>query len=185
MRNICLPDEISAKIHRIFVCKPRPIKPRSIMRDSVLNLSAPRRDTHRSERLPMTLPDALPANDPKALASLTAACDLYETALMENDLDTLDALFLDSAYTLRFGVGENLYGIEDIRAFRKSRTGGSPQRAVLRREIVTLGPELGLCNLAFQRDGSPRIGRQSQTWVNTPTGWRVISAHVSLMADQS
>lgn len=133
----------------------------------------------------MTLPNTLLFNEPDPITTLTEACDKYEKALMENDLTTMDDLFLDSPQTLRFGVGENLYGIEEIREFRKTRTGGSPQRKVLRREIVTLGPDIGLCNLAFQREGGTRIGRQSQTWVRTKNGWRVISAHVSLMQDQS
>ncbi|WP_305968103.1 MULTISPECIES: oxalurate catabolism protein HpxZ [unclassified Mameliella] len=124
-------------------------------------------------------------NQPAALAELTAACDLYEKALMENDLEVLDGLFWDNPNTLRYGVGENLYGIEEIRAFRKGRTGGSPQREVIRREITTLGPDVGICNLQFQRVGSTRVGRQSQTWVRTEDGWRVIAAHVSLMQDGS
>lgn len=124
-------------------------------------------------------------NDPETHASLTAACDSYETALMTNALETLDALFWDDPRTLRYGVGENLYGIGEIRAFRLARPGGSPQREVLRREIVTFGTDMGICNLEFQRVGGSRIGRQSQTWLRTAEGWRVISAHVSLMQDVS
>jgi hypothetical protein len=124
-------------------------------------------------------------NLPGPLSELTAACDIYETALMENDLDRLDALFWDSPLTLRYGVGENLYGIDEIRDFRKGRTGGSPPRDVLRREIVTYGENLGVCNLEFRRRGGDRIGRQSQTWMKTEDGWRVVSAHVSLMQEGS
>lgn len=124
-------------------------------------------------------------NDPASLSDLTAACDAYEAALMKNDLETLDALFWASAHTLRYGVGENLYGIDAIRDFRKGRTGGSPQRTVLRREITTFGTEMGTCNLEFQRAGNARIGRQSQTWLRTEAGWRIVAAHVSLMADGS
>lgn len=127
----------------------------------------------------------LALNLPGPLGELTAACDQYETALMENDLDRLDALFWDSPLTLRYGVGENLYGIGEIRDFRKGRSGGSPQREVLRREIVTFGEEMGICNLEFRRHGGQRVGRQSQTWLKTAEGWRVVSAHVSLMQDVS
>ena len=124
-------------------------------------------------------------NLPEPLAELTAACDAYEMALMENDLDRLDELFWNSPLTLRYGVGENLYGIDAIRAFRKGQTGGAPQREVLRREIVTFGTDTGLCNLEFRRHGSARVGRQSQTWLKTGEGWRVVAAHVSIMPDGS
>ncbi|WP_108662150.1 oxalurate catabolism protein HpxZ [Acuticoccus kandeliae] len=121
-------------------------------------------------------------NAPDALESLTAACDTYEAALGANDLDTLDSLFWDSPHTLRYGVGENLYGIEAIREFRRSRPGGSPPRNVLRRQITTFG-DMGVCDLEFQRIGGTKIGRQSQTWMRTADGWRIVAAHVSLMAD--
>lgn len=124
---------------------------------------------------------SMAVNLPGPLAELTTACDEYETALMENDLDLLDALFWDNSLTLRYGVGENLYGISEIRDFRKGRAGGSPQRDVLRREIVTFGSDMGVCNLEFRRQGGSRIGRQSQTWLKTAEGWRIVSAHVSLM----
>ncbi|MCI5076108.1 oxalurate catabolism protein HpxZ [Oricola sp.] len=126
---------------------------------------------------------AINLRDP--LDELTAVCDQYETALMENDIDRLDALFWNDSHTLRYGVGENLYGISEIRDFRKGRAGGSPQRDVIRREIVTFGDDMGVCNLEFKRQGGSRIGRQSQTWMKTADGWRIVSAHVSLMQDGS
>lgn len=115
------------------------------------------------------------------IAEVTAACDEYERALMTNDLDAMDALFLPAATTVRYGVGENLYGIDEIRAFRQQRPGGSPQRQVLRREITAYGADMATSNLEFQRDGSDRIGRQSQTWLRTNEGWKIVAAHVSLM----
>lgn len=120
-------------------------------------------------------------NKPAVLAELTAACDAYEAALMGNDLEAMDALFWESPQTLRYGVGEMLYGIEEIRAFRKARPGGSPQREVLRREITSFGDDMGVSNLEFRRAGGDRIGRQSQTWMKTAEGWKVVAAHVSLM----
>lgn len=124
-------------------------------------------------------------NKPDAVAELTKACDAYEKALMENDLDAMDALFWESPLTLRYGVGENLHGIDEIRDFRKGRSGGSPRRDVVRREIVTFGDDMGTCNLVFQRVGGDRQGRQSQTWMKTDAGWKVVSAHVSLMGATS
>lgn len=120
-------------------------------------------------------------NIPAVVAELTPLCDAYEQALMANDLDTLDQLFWASPSTLRYGVSENLYGIEEIRAFRVGRTGGSPQRDVLRRVITTYGHDVATCNLEFVRPATGTRGRQSQTWLRTADGWRIAAAHVSLM----
>jgi hypothetical protein len=117
------------------------------------------------------------------LAEVEAAFDRYERALMDNDVETLDALFWVSPHTVRYGVGENLYGADEIAAFRKARPGGSPQRVLLRRAITCYGEDFATANVEFQRPGGGRIGRQSQTWMRTDDGWKVISAHVSLMAD--
>lgn len=123
----------------------------------------------------------LKINDPQTLAEVQAASDRYEAALMANDLEELDRLFHPAAETIRYGVGENLYGIEEIRAFRKQRSGGSPPRENLRREITAYGSDMATVNLEFRRVGGTRIGRQSQTWIHTEEGWRIVAAHVSLM----
>jgi hypothetical protein len=124
-------------------------------------------------------------NDPDVLAEVQAAFAAYEQALMANDLDRLDALFWDSGLTVRFGPGENLYGMEAIRAFRAGRVGGSPQRSLSHTTITTFGRDFATANTEFQRVGAARPGRQSQTWVRTPDGWRVVSAHVSLLGEGS
>ncbi|WP_408743989.1 oxalurate catabolism protein HpxZ [Acetobacter persici] len=122
-------------------------------------------------------------NAPALVAEITALSDAYEKALGENDLSALDAFFYDGAETVRYGVGENLYGAEEIAAFRRARSGGSPPRKVLRRTITTWGETSAVVSLEFQREGSSRIGRQMQTWVLTEQGWKIIAAHVSLMAE--
>jgi hypothetical protein len=124
-------------------------------------------------------------NDPATLADVTAAFARYERALMENDLNALDSLFWASSHTLRYGVGENLYGIEAIREFRKARPGGSPPRVLRNTVITTYGTDFATANTEFIRDKSSSIGRQSQTWMRTAEGWRVVAAHVSLMANVS
>lgn len=124
---------------------------------------------------------ALPINLSDVLAEVTVLCDAYEAALMANDLDTLDALFWSASETLRYGIAENLYGIEEIRAFRKGRSGGSPQRDVLRRVITTYGTDVATCNLEFIRPATGTRGRQSQTWIRTIDGWKIAAAHVSLI----
>jgi hypothetical protein len=121
-------------------------------------------------------------NDAKVIAELTELAERYEAALMANDLSALDAMFWQSPDVVRLGVGENLYGIEEIAAFRAKRPGGSPQRSVLRTSIACFGRDAGVINLEFRRDGTTTIGRQSQTWIRFEEGWRIVSAHVSLMA---
>lgn len=123
-------------------------------------------------------------NAPALVAEITALSDAYEKALGENDLVALDAFFHEGPETVRYGVGENLYGAEEIAAFRRARSGGSPPRKVLRRAITILGETSAVVSLEFQREGSTRIGRQMQTWVLTDKGWKIIAAHVSLMAER-
>ena len=122
-------------------------------------------------------------NDPEVLAEVTAAFDAYEAALMANDVAALDALFWASPQVIRYGVGETLYGQDEILAFRKARPGGSPQRTLTRTVITTFGRDHATANTEFVREGSTRIGRQSHTWARLPEGWRIVAAHVSLMGD--
>jgi len=121
-------------------------------------------------------------NRPDVLAEVTAAFERYERALVGNDIEVLDELFWDSPHTLRYGAGENLYGIAAIRAFRSARPPVGLARDVLRTQITTYGDACATTHIEFRRTGSERIGRQTQTWVRLPEGWRVVSAHVSLMA---
>ena len=113
------------------------------------------------------------------LAEVTVAFHAYERALMADDIAALDALFHAAPTTVRYGVGEVLYGIEAIRAFRKGR-GGSPQRRLGRVEITTYGDSFATTNAEFFREGSDSRGRQSQSWVRFADGWKVVSAHVSI-----
>lgn len=122
-------------------------------------------------------------NDPAVLAEVEAAFAAYEQALMDNDLDALDALFWQSPLTVRIGPGQNLYGIEAIQGFRQNRVGGSPPRALLKVVITTFGRDFATANAEFQREGATMPGRQSQTWARLAEGWRVVSAHVSLLGE--
>ncbi|MEM6902680.1 MAG: oxalurate catabolism protein HpxZ [Pseudomonadota bacterium] len=123
-------------------------------------------------------------NDPNTVAQVRAAFDAYEAALMADDVAAMDQLFHDAETTVRYGVGEVLYGIKEIREFRKGR-GGSPQRRLGRVEITTYGPDFATANAEFFRDGSDRRGRQSQSWVRFTDGWKVVAAHVSLEGSHS
>lgn len=118
-------------------------------------------------------------DDPVLLAEVTEAFHAYERALMTDDLAAMDALFHDAPTTNRFGVGEVLWGIDAIRAFRKGR-GGSPPRRLGKVAITVFGDRFATVDAEFFRDGSDRRGRQSQSWVKFADGWKVVSAHVSL-----
>jgi hypothetical protein len=121
-------------------------------------------------------------NLPDVLAEVTAACERYEKALVTNDVAVLDELFWNSPHTLRYGATENLYGYDAIQAFRAARPSAGLARSVPRIVITTYGRDFATANLEFQRKGSASTGRQSQTWLRTPEGWRVVAAHVSLLA---
>jgi hypothetical protein len=120
-------------------------------------------------------------NDPEILAEVAEVFACYENALAKNDIATLDGLFRDAPETVRYGVGENLYGAAEIAAFRQNRIGGSPPREVLRPAIATYGRDFATTNIEFRRIGGDVTGRQSQCWIRTEEGWRIVSAHVSLM----
>jgi hypothetical protein len=121
-------------------------------------------------------------NLPEVVAEVSAAFERYEHALVHNEVEVLDALFHNSPHTLRYGATENLYGYEAIQEFRASRPSQGLQRERMNIVITTYGRDFATANTEFQRVGSERTGRQSQTWVRTPDGWRVVAAHVSLLA---
>jgi hypothetical protein len=121
-------------------------------------------------------------NLPHVLAEMEVAFARYEDALVNNKVDVLDELFWNSPHTLRFGIAENLYGFEAIKAFRASRPSQGLQRTCMNAVITTYGEDFATANTEFQRDGVARSGRQSQTWMRTPEGWRVVAAHVSLIS---
>lgn len=121
-------------------------------------------------------------NIPDVVAEVTAAFERYEKALISNDVAVLDELFWRSPHTLRFGVTENLYGYDAIATFRSQRSPVNLERSLINTTITTYGRDFATANTEFQRLGSNRTGRQSQTWMRTPDGWRIVSAHVSLLA---
>jgi len=116
------------------------------------------------------------------VAELEALYPKYEAALMANDAETLTEMFWASPHAMRFGVTENLYGINEIEAFRKSRSPANLARIVRRLDIVTFGRDFGSITLEFERALNGKIisGRQSQVWARFPEGWRIVAAHVSV-----
>lgn len=120
-------------------------------------------------------------NRPDVLAEVTAVFARYENALVGNQVDVLDELFCDSPLTVRYGAAENLIGIEAIRAFRLARPATGLARSLAHTVITTYGRDFATAMTEFRRAGSAKVGRQSQTWVRMPQGWRVVAAHVSVI----
>ena len=121
-------------------------------------------------------------NLPDVVAEVTAVFARYEDALVMNRVEVLDELFWASPATVRYGAGENLVGIDAIRAFRKSRPSAGLARTLARTVITTFGRDFATAMTEFHRDGQAKVGRQSQTWVRFASGWRVVAAHVSAIA---
>ena len=121
---------------------------------------------------------------PEVKAEVEAAFAAYEEALVNNDVATLESLFWDDGRTIRYGMGENLYGMEAIRAFRRARSPVGLSRSIDRTVITTFGRDFATASTLFRRDSLPgRTGRQMQSWARLPEGWRVVAAHVSLIDD--
>lgn len=121
-------------------------------------------------------------NIPEVVAEVETAFARYEAALVGNDVAVLDELFWNGPHTIRYGIGENLYGPAEIAAFRASRSPAGLSRQLSRTVITSYGRDMAVAATLFHRDGAPgRVGRQMQTWVRMPEGWRVVAAHVSII----
>ncbi len=120
-------------------------------------------------------------NRPEVLREVSDVFARYEAALVGNDTATLAALFWHADAVVRYGAGENLVGIEAIRAFRAARPSAGLSRTLANTVITTFGSDFATAMTEYHREGSPRVGRQSQTWVRFDEGWRVVAAHVSLI----
>jgi Protein of unknown function (DUF3225) len=125
--------------------------------------------------------EGMEINRPEVVAEVTAAFTQYEKALVNNEIAVLDELFWPSPYTTRYGVTENLYGYEAIAAFRQGRSPVNLDRTLRNTVITTYGQDFATANTEFQRANTDKMGRQTQTWMRTPAGWRIVSAHVSLL----
>jgi hypothetical protein len=119
---------------------------------------------------------------PEVVAEVREAFALYEKALVANDVPALNAMFRADARTIRYGAGEILYGHDEIKAFRAARSPVALGRTLSRTAITTYGREFAVAATLYERPSAPgKIGRQMQTWVKFPEGWRVVAAHVSLI----
>ncbi|HEX2940484.1 MAG TPA: oxalurate catabolism protein HpxZ [Rhodopila sp.] len=121
-------------------------------------------------------------NLPEVKAEVEAAFARYERALLANDVETLQALFWKSPQTIRYGINENLYGHDEIGAFRSARSPVGLMRTLSRTVITTFGRDSATASTLFHRDTMPgKVGRQMQTWARMPEGWRIVAAHVSVI----
>jgi Protein of unknown function (DUF3225) len=121
-------------------------------------------------------------DQPDVLAEVTAQFARYERALVSNDVAVLDELFHRDARTLRYGIGENLHGYDEIMAFRAARSPAGLMRRTARTVITTYGRDTAVASTLFYRDTAPgKVGRQMQTWIRFPEGWRIVAAHVSII----
>jgi len=122
-------------------------------------------------------------NDPEVIAELEALYPQYEQALVSNDVEKLVDMFWKGPQVMRFGVTENLYGPDELEAFRKARPASNLARTVKRLDIVTFGRDFASITLEFERLAGDRLarGRQSQVWVRLSEGWRIVQAHVSIL----
>jgi hypothetical protein len=119
---------------------------------------------------------------PEVLAEVSEQFERYEKALVINDVAVLDELFRNDPRTLRYGGGENLYGYKEIMAFRAARPSVGLMRTRDRTVITTYGRDMAVASTLFYRDSAPgKVGRQMQTWVRFPEGWKIVAAHVSLI----
>lgn len=122
-------------------------------------------------------------NLPEILEEVRAVVARYEAALTSNDIPVMDELFWNAPQTVHYGVGENLYGHAALAAFRRARRTGPFRREILRHEVAAWGRDFAVSNLEYQREGHGRPGRESKTLVRTVDGWRIVSAHVSLLGE--
>ncbi len=119
---------------------------------------------------------------PEVVAEVREAFGRYEQALVSNDVPALNKFFRDDPRTIRYGAGEILYGYGEIKAFRTARSPVALGRTLSRTVITTFGRDFAVASTLYERPSAPgKTGRQMQTWVKFPEGWRVVAAHVSLI----
>jgi hypothetical protein len=127
----------------------------------------------------------LEVNDPGIVAEVEAEFARYEAALVANDVEALVAFFRVAPTTVRYGIDDAQYGHDELAAFRRSQASATPPRDLRRTVITTFGSDVAVADTEFVPHGSEVVGRQSQTWLRTDDGWRVVSAHVSWLGGRA
>ena len=122
-------------------------------------------------------------NLPEVVQEVEAVFHRYERALTSNDIAVLNELFWQSPHVVRYGVAEQLYGYDSVKNFRAARDPADLQRDLLKLVITTFGRDFATASYEYRRLKSGRVGRQMQTWLRTPQGWRVVAAHISMQPE--
>lgn len=142
---------------------------------------SPRRDSGLNGEMPM--PEEYKINLPEVVAEVQAVFERYEAALQANDVPVLEELFWNAPQTTRYGVGENLYGWDEISAFRRARRTGPFRRSLSNTIVTTYGSDFATANTEYLREGQALPGRETKTLMRTADGWRIVSAHVSVLGE--
>ena len=126
------------------------------------------------------------ANIPEVVEEVRVLFERYEQALIDKNVEVLDATFWNSPHAIRLANNEHCYGFDRIHAHRVARVPGpGTKERRLRLDIVTVGRGVATVTLVYKVRGREMTGRQMQTWVRFPdAGWKVIAAHVSMIAEQ-
>jgi len=122
-------------------------------------------------------------NVPEVIAQVRVQFERYEAALLAHDIDAINSFFLDSAVTVRLGVAEHGYGMEAIRIYRQRAEPVHPQRRLQHTVITTIGSQAASVCTEFVAPNADMIGRQTQTWALTSSGWKIVAAHVSQVSN--
>jgi hypothetical protein len=117
---------------------------------------------------------------PEVVAEVKAVYDAYNQALNSGNLAVLNGTFRNDERTIRYGRAENLYGYKAIEGFRATARPIDPPLTLSKIVITTYGRNFAVASTLQYRANQPgKVGRQMQTWVRFPEGWRVVAAHVS------
>ena len=121
-------------------------------------------------------------SQPAVVAEVAALFNRYEEALMANDLAALDAFFWPDQRLTRYGIADRQWGIAELRTFRAATPAPTFTRRLEHLRISAFGPDCAVAQVEFVRSDTPLRGFQTQTWVRFEgLGWRIVSAHVSMI----
>jgi ketosteroid isomerase-like protein len=115
-----------------------------------------------------------------AIEQAVLACfTAYEEALSAGDVVAMDSWFAEETRTIRFGIADEQWGAEEVRHWRAVAPRVPAGRSLSKTRVDLWADNLALVTTLFRYPASVSDGRQSQIWLRTDAGWRIIHAHVS------